>query len=106
VRRTQRVSAAFAGVLLNVAEVVIIIEALKDHVPKGDQRSESPRVEGVLGKGQPAGQQGGWQKFVKLAEQLLGGAAGAQQWEGKRIWFFGKVGRAWGWFKGVFLDGN
>jgi hypothetical protein len=31
-----------------MAEVVVITEALKDHVPQGHQRRESPRVKGFL----------------------------------------------------------
>jgi len=76
-RRAQAVGPSFARVLLNMAEVMIVTEALKNHIPQGHQRSEGAGIEGSFRESQPAGQQWNWQELGKMAEQLLGGEAAA-----------------------------
>lgn len=98
-RGAQAVSAPFAGVLLHVTEVVVLAQALKDHVPEGDQGGEGPLVKGALREGQPGGQPGGGQEFMKEAEELAGRETGAEQGRGR---VFRRLGRAAVGFAGFF----
>ena len=87
-----------------MAEVVIVAEALENHVPEGDQRSKGAPVKGLLREGQPTGQPGGRQQLVEEPKQLARRAAGAQQRGRGRCLFLGRAAAEGVWFKGVFLD--
>ena len=90
---TQAIGAPFAGVVLDVAQVVIIAQALKDHIPEGHQGRESPLIEGPLGEGQPPREEGHREELVELAQQLAGRKASVQQSRRRRCGFLGGVGR-------------
>ena len=94
---TEVVGATGQGILLHLAQAVVVVQALEDQIPESDQRSESPLVEGFFRNRQPGGQPGCGQELVEDPEQLWGGKARAQQ-RGRRR---GKLGSA---VRDVFLD--
>jgi hypothetical protein len=76
----EAVGAAVAGILHNVAEAVVLVQALKEEVPESDEWSESAKIEAQRGGGgHPTHQEGGGQKFVEAAQELGVGELGAQE---------------------------
>jgi hypothetical protein len=83
-------------------------QALEDEVPKGEQWGKGPGIEGLIGEGQPGGQELSGQQFVESAEELGWAEGGAQKlgvgelgWLGSRA-----PGRRGLEFEGVFFEGK
>jgi len=67
---TEVVGATRSGILLHLAQAVVVVQALEDQIPESNERGESPLVEGLLRNSQPGGQPGRGQELAEGIKQL------------------------------------